>query len=202
MKKGNKINHDGSDIEILLMQVRWNFREKQDEEIGISYDYDYVNTPVAYHDNIRNAGIPDKVVQAYVDGNNEQLAVVKEVTRKPIHDELLQEEVPEELIDKVYLLYDDWKVGEDLGKDDIRRYNGELWKIDQPHTSQAHWLPGEAHSLYTRIRKAGISEWKQPIAGLDEPYMKGDKVTYNGDTWENEQDNNFYAPGAWGWIKI
>lgn len=42
-------------------------------------------------------------------------------------------------------------------------------------------------------------EWKQPDS--TNPYMKGDKVTYNGKTYESVIDNNVWSPDTYpaGW---
>ncbi len=45
-------------------------------------------------------------------------------------------------------------------------------------------------------------EWSQPIAGVDTPYDKGDKVTHNGKYWLSDEDQNVWEPGAWGWTEV
>lgn len=45
-----------------------------------------------------------------------------------------------------------------------------------------------------------ISEWEQP--GSTNPYMTGNKVSYNGKIWVSTIDNNVWAPGAYGWEEI
>lgn len=47
---------------------------------------------------------------------------------------------------------------------------------------------------------SSISEWVQPQS--TNPYMKGDKVTYNETTYESTIDNNVWAPNVYGWIAI
>ena len=46
-----------------------------------------------------------------------------------------------------------------------------------------------------------IEEWVQP-EGSHDAYMTGDRVTYNGDTWESTVDNNTWEPGVYGWNVI
>ena len=73
----------------------------------------------------------------------------------------------------------------------------------QPHTSQADWLPENTPSLYARVLipdPTVIPEWEQPDS--TNPYMKGDKVTHNGKTWESMIDNNVWEPGIYGWIEV
>lgn len=43
--------------------------------------------------------------------------------------------------------------------------------------------------------------WSQPISGVDNPYMTGNKVTYNEFRWISSIDNNVWEPGKYGWEK-
>lgn len=45
-----------------------------------------------------------------------------------------------------------------------------------------------------------IPEWTQPDS--TNPYQTGDKVTYNGHTYESTVDNNVWAPDVYGWTLI
>ena len=45
-----------------------------------------------------------------------------------------------------------------------------------------------------------IPEWEQPSSV--NPYMKGDKVTHNGKTWESSIDNNVWEPSVYGWVEV
>ena len=79
------------------------------------------------------------------------------------------------------------------------RYDGILYKCLQAHTSQETWTPTDAPSLWTRVLIPDpdvIPEWIQPDS--TNPYMKGDKVTHNGKTWESLIDNNVWEPGTIG----
>ena len=82
---------------------------------------------------------------------------------------------------------------------DRRQYNGKLYKCLQAHTSQASWNPADAPSLWAEVlpgQDGEIGEWVQPDS--TNPYMKGDKVTHNGKTWESDVDNNVWEPGTTG----
>lgn len=82
-------------------------------------------------------------------------------------------------------------------------YGGALYKCLQGHTSQGDWAPTDAVSLWTKILipdPTVIPEWQQPES--TNPYMKGDKVTYQGKTWQSTIDNNVWAPGVYGWETI
>lgn len=83
------------------------------------------------------------------------------------------------------------------------RYGDVLYKVLQDHTSQAGWNPIAAPSLFAKVLipdENTIPAWEQPDS--TNPYMKGDKVTYNGKTWVSEIDNNVWAPGVYGWMEV
>ena len=84
------------------------------------------------------------------------------------------------------------------------QYNGKLYKCLQAHTAQADWNPVDAPSLWAEVLAGqdgtAIGEWVQPDS--TNPYMRGDRVSYNGKIYESEVDNNVWAPGAYGWGEI
>ena len=83
-------------------------------------------------------------------------------------------------------------------------YSGKYYKVIQPHTSQITWVPSSTASLYTEITASGtIAAFKQPT-GVQDAYKKGDKVMYNGSTYQSLIDNNVWSPDAYptGWSKI
>lgn len=85
-------------------------------------------------------------------------------------------------------------------------YNGILYKVIQAHTSQVGWNPVDAPSLFAKVINetidGSIPEFEQP--GSTNPYMKGDKVIFNGKVYESLIDNNVYSPEAYpaGWKEI
>ena len=86
---------------------------------------------------------------------------------------------------------------------DRRLYGGVLYKCLRGHTSQETWNPKDAVSLWTKVLipdPTVIPEWQQPES--TNPYMEGDKVTYQGKTWQSIVDNNVWAPGTYGWEVI
>ena len=84
------------------------------------------------------------------------------------------------------------------------QYNGKLYKCLQAHTAQAGWNPVDAPSLWAEVLAGQdgteIGEWVQPDS--TNPYMRGDRVSYNGKIYESEVDNNVWAPGVYGWAEI
>lgn len=84
------------------------------------------------------------------------------------------------------------------------QYNGKLYKCLQAHTAQADWNPVDAPSLWAEVLAGQdgteIGEWVQPDS--TNPYMRGDRVNYNGKTWMSDVDNNVWEPGVYGWVEI
>lgn len=85
---------------------------------------------------------------------------------------------------------------------DLRQYNGKLYKCLQAHISQADWTPDTTASLWKElgINENGIAEWSQPISSAD-AYNTGDEVMYNGVHYRSLVDNNVWSPEAYpqGW---
>ena len=95
--------------------------------------------------------------------------------------------------------------GVEYKKDTKLTYNGVLYKVLQAHTSQADWTPEAAPSLFAKILTSDNGTplpWEQP--GSTNPYMKGDKVLYNGKVYESLIDNNVWSPEAYpaGWKEV
>ena len=101
------------------------------------------------------------------------------------------------------LLFPEWAPGVAYYAGLKVQHNGTLYKVLQNHTSQSDWTPVAAASLFAKIlpgqEGTDIGEWTQPDS--TNPYMKGDKVTYNGSTWVSTIDNNVWAPDVYGWAK-
>lgn len=91
-----------------------------------------------------------------------------------------------------------------LIKDDKVLYDGVLYKVLQNHTSQEGWTPTSAPSLFVKVltSEGEILDWEQPSS--TNPYMKGDKVKYNGKVYESLIDNNVWSPDGYpvGWKLI
>jgi chitodextrinase len=100
-------------------------------------------------------------------------------------------------------LYPAWKPNVNYNTGDRVLYEEVLYKVLATHISQATWTPVAAPSLFAKVLIPNanvIPEWEQPDS--TNPYMAGDKVTYNGSTYMSTIDNNVWAPDAYGWEKI
>ena len=81
---------------------------------------------------------------------------------------------------------------------DVRvRYDGELYRCEQSHTSQADWTPDAVKALWTPVAEPGeIPVWVQPT-GAQDAYRLNDKVYYpnKGDSiYISIIDYNVYPP--------
>ena len=85
-------------------------------------------------------------------------------------------------------------------KDERVRYDGKLYRCVQAHDANETWNPADAVSLWALVINEGVPEWQQP--GSTNPYMKGDKVKHNGQTWISDVDNNVWEPGVYGWSVV
>lgn len=108
---------------------------------------------------------------------------------------------------QVPMLFDEFDgngVAYEVGKRVL--YNDTLYKVIQAHTSQAEWTPVAAPSLFAKVINetidGSIPEFEQPDS--TNPYMKGDRVLFNGKVYESLIDNNVYSPEAYpaGWKEI
>lgn len=82
-------------------------------------------------------------------------------------------------------------------------YGDKVYKVLQEHTSQADWTPDVAASLFAEVLIPDpevIPDWVQPDS--TNPYMKGDKVRYDGKIWESTIDNNVWSPTTYGWVEV
>lgn len=103
-------------------------------------------------------------------------------------------------------LFPHWNPEADRYEQDTRvKYEDKLYKCLQTHIPQAAWTPTAAPSLWAKVLIPDpnvIPEWEQPDS--TNPYMKGDKVLFNGIVYESAIDNNIWSPTAYpaGWIEL
>lgn len=104
-------------------------------------------------------------------------------------------------------LYPEYEIDHAYKQNDRFQYNGSLYKVNQNHTSQAQWVPGESgtESLYTNLMldESGYQIWKQPT-GAHNAYNTGDIVRYpdkDGQLYKSLIDGNAYSPDTYpqGW---
>lgn len=102
-------------------------------------------------------------------------------------------------------LFPEWNAAAHYDVDNRVRYDGTLYRCLQTHDAQDGWTPADAPSLWAKVLIPDpevIPEWVQPDS--TNPYMKGDKVRYNGKVYESLIDNNIWSPEAYpaGWQEV
>jgi chitodextrinase len=90
-------------------------------------------------------------------------------------------------------------------KGDRALYDGVLYSCLQAHHAQANWTPTSSPSLWAKVLIPDpnvIPEWEQPDS--TNPYMKGDRVMYDGKVYESTIDNNVWSPAIYpgGWTEV
>lgn len=96
-----------------------------------------------------------------------------------------------------------WRAGEAVAVGDVRYHSGNLYEVVQAHTTQADWTPNITYALWKRYYNPDNAPepWRQP-QGSHDAYRVGQRVTYNGATWENTSAANVFAPGVFGWTNL
>ena len=117
---------------------------------------------------------------------------------------LMRSDISEDEARVMHSYYPEWEIGVDYKQGWVIRYNGNLYKIAQDHTSQSQWVPGETgtESLYTGITVSseGYPYWQQPT-GAHDAYNIGDVVLYKDKLYKSLINGNAWSPDAYsmGW---
>jgi len=102
-------------------------------------------------------------------------------------------------------LFPDWEPGIAVAVGEVYRWDGTLVQVIQAHTTQADWAPDVVPALFKIHRTATDTPqpWVQPAGGHD-AYNIGDKVTFEGATYESTISANVWSPTAYpaGWRLI
>lgn len=115
-----------------------------------------------------------------------------------------RESLPDDLADECKNLYPEWRPGVSYTLGERVLFEEKLYKVITSHTSIEGWKPTDTPSLFAPIlagqEGTEIGEWTQPDS--TNPYMKGDKVTFEGKTYESTIDGNVWAPNVYGWVEL
>lgn len=99
-------------------------------------------------------------------------------------------------------LFPNWQTGTAYSVGIRVRYNGQLYRCEQAHTSQADWTPDVTKALWTAVAEPGeIPVWVQPT-GAQDAYRIGDLVhfpTAYDPVYICTIDYCIYAPNVTGW---
>lgn len=104
---------------------------------------------------------------------------------------------------KVPAAFPGWDAAGSYEAGDRAAYEDVLYKCLTAHRAQGDWTPDVSPSLWARVLvpdQGEIPLWEQPDS--TNGYAKGDRVVYDGKTWESEVDQNVWVPGEYGWIEV
>lgn len=149
-----------------------------------------------------------KVLKAYKDKRNRMASVptVNVMAASARVAQIMAMSFTDEQALEVKDIYPEYQVDHAYKQGDFFTHEGELYKVNQAHTSASQWEPGSVgtESLYTHLtlNEDGYPIWKQPT-GAHDAYNTGDIVEYNGELYKSLIDGNAYSPDAYpaGWEK-
>lgn len=104
----------------------------------------------------------------------------------------------------LFEVFPEYQINHDYVIGDEFQYQGSVFRVLQNHNSQDSWLPTDSPSLYVDIaNKITIQEFEQPTGSTD-AYQIGDKVLFNGKTYESIINDNVWSPTDYpqGWMEI
>lgn len=97
-------------------------------------------------------------------------------------------------------LVDAWQADTDYSVNDIRKFDGQVYRCVQAHTSQADWTPSQAPALWT-VKHTKNKDKPKPFVqpqGAHDAYMKDEVVLFEIDgvmkLCISKVDNNVYNP--------
>lgn len=147
----------------------------------------------------------DKIVVNYEVLEKELTYAEKLVSQQELAMSFLADNLTDEQAVQVPLIFEAWQVGVNYKVGKKLVYEEVLYKVLQDHTSQETWTPKDAPSLFARVLVddgGAVLDWVQPES--TNPYMKGDRVKFEGKIYESLIDNNVWSPTAYpaGWKEI
>ena len=135
---------------------------------------------------------------------NKRLAAGKLVGQLTTESLIKNDELSVEQMKDLVSLSPKFEVGVAYVVGQLLSHNDELYEVIQAHTSQADWTPDTVPALFkAKTVVAVIPEFVQPT-GAHDAYNIGDKVIFEGQTYESLIDTNTWSPTAYpqGWKLI
>lgn len=129
---------------------------------------------------------------------NKYMQEAKEI-RKAI-DIFAENQTDETLINNK-VVFMPWHAGLRVTRKQILRFNDDLYRVNQDHTTQDDWTPDITPALFTKVSLEEYPEWVQPT-GAQDAYNAGDKCSHNGKHWASNLDGNVWEPGIYGWSEV
>ena len=147
----------------------------------------------------------DKIIVNYEILEKELTYAEKLTSQQELAMSFLADNLTDEQAVQVPLIFEAWQVGVNYKVGKKLVYEEVLYKVLQDHTSQETWTPKDAPSLFARVLVdvgGAVLDWVQPDS--TNPYMKGDRVKFEGKIYESLIDSNVWSPTAYpaGWKEI
>ena len=147
----------------------------------------------------------DKIVVNYEVLEKELTYAEKLTSQQELAMSFLADNLTDEQAVQVPLIFEAWQVGVNYKVGKKLVYEEVLYKVLQDHTSQETWTPKDSPSLFTKVLVddgGAVLDRVQPDS--TNPYMKGDRVKYDGKIYESLIDNNIWSPTDYptGWLEI
>ena len=156
----------------------------------------------AWHE-MMNAVMEGEMAEARV--YEAQLEMVRPLTPEEVISQLLQsspeivDALPDEAVARMPQYFQEWSgnevaysVGNIVSYGQSVDSDGATYRCLQAHTSQSAWTPTDAPSLWAKVLTSTgeVLPWEQPSS--TNPYMKGDRVLWDGKVWECSINNNVW----------
>lgn len=93
-------------------------------------------------------------------------------------------------------LVDSWQADTEYVVDDIRKFDGQVYRCVQAHTSQIGWEPSQTPALWA-IKHTKNKDKPKPFVqptGAHDAYMLDEAVLFDGKVYISIIDNNVYSP--------
>jgi len=125
---------------------------------------------------------------------------LKQAARLVVLPKLAADEIDDDDAPLFAGLFPSWTVGDTVKAGEVYRWDGTLVEVIQTHKTQADWTPDVVPALFKVHRAVGsVAAWVQPT-GAHDAYALGERVTFNGQTWESTNAANVWQPGVFGWV--
>ena len=187
-------------LRILHPNYGYLLKNKETGSIYTGKIYLGINASPDIYEEVRDETISDSLFCSLVDikAKEDSLNKIGKLFANQVVDDAVALSIQE--------FYDVWDVGITYEVGRYLSYKNVLYKVLQAHTSQETWTPDVTASLYAKVlidpTGETILDWEQPNS--TNPYMKGDKVRFEGKIYESVIDNNVWSPTAYpaGWKVI
>ena len=119
---------------------------------------------------------------------------IKDAVAPLIQGRVLKADLTDEEYAQIISGYTAWTVGLSVETGIVYRYDNQLYRTIQPHTTQSDWTPDIVPALFALATPPSvIADWVQPT-GAHDAYQIGDRVQYDGQIWESKIDANTTVP--------